>query len=66
VSVDDRVSVFAGPRIFGRHIIVRHSRIGEHSPDAKVIAVFVRRIMTLDNIAVESRTIVDTEVVPVV
>lgn len=61
VSVDNRVSVRSGTRIFRRHVIVCHACIGEHGTNSKFVAIFVRRIMTLDNIAVEPRTIIDTQ-----
>ncbi len=61
VSVDYGVSVFSSTRIFRRYFIVGHAFIWEHGTDTNLIAIFVRRIMTLSNIAVESRTIIDTQ-----
>jgi hypothetical protein len=61
VAVDDRISVVVGTRIFRRHIIISHAAIREHGTDAKFVAVFVRRVMTLGNIAMKSRPFVDTQ-----
>jgi hypothetical protein len=61
MSVDYRVSVFSGTRVFRRYFIVGHACLREHSTNTKVIAIFVRRVMPLGNIAMEARTIVDTQ-----
>jgi hypothetical protein len=61
MSVDYRVSILPGIRIFRRYFIVCHAFIREHGANAKVTAIFIRRVMTLSNIAMEPRTIVDTQ-----
>ena len=61
VAVDDRVSVLPGPRIFRRHFVISHAAIREHGTDTKFIAIFVRGVMTLGDIAVEPGTIIDTQ-----
>jgi hypothetical protein len=60
VAVDDRVSVFPGPRIFRGHFVISHASIREHGTDTKLIAIFIRRVMTLNDITMEPRTIIDT------
>ena len=61
VSVDNRISVLARTRIFRRHVIICYTAFWEHCTDAKFIAIFVRRVMTFNNITVEPRTIIDTQ-----
>jgi hypothetical protein len=61
VSVDDRVSVLSGTRIFRRHLIVGHASVREHGTGAKFTGIFVGRVMAIGNIAMEPRTIVDTQ-----
>jgi hypothetical protein len=61
VSVDYRVSVLSGTRIFRRNFIVRHASIWKHGTDAKFTGIFVGRVMAISNIAMEPRTIVDTQ-----
>jgi hypothetical protein len=61
VSVDDRVAVLSGTRIFGWYFIVCHACIREHGTDTKFVAILVRRVMTLDDVAVKPRPIVDTQ-----
>jgi hypothetical protein len=50
-----------GPRIFGWYFIVGYACLREHGTDTKFVAIFVRRVMTLDDIAVKPRPIIDTQ-----
>ena len=61
VSVDYRVSVLAGTRIFRRYVVVRYASVRENSTNANVTGIFVGRVMAISNISMEPRTIVDTQ-----
>ena len=61
MSVDYRVSVLSGTRIFRRYFIVSHASIWEHSTNAKFAGIFVGRVMTVSNIVMEPRTFIDTQ-----
>ena len=61
VSVDYRVPVLSGTRIFGRYFVIRHASIREHGANANFTGIFVGRVMAIGNIAMKPGTIVDTQ-----
>jgi hypothetical protein len=58
--VHDSIPIVADA-VFGRHIVVCNAGLGQHRADAHIVAVTIRRIVTLRDIIMESRALVDTK-----
>jgi hypothetical protein len=58
--IHDRVAIVADA-ILGRHVVVCHTGLGQYRADADILAVTVRGIMTLGDIAMEPRSLIDAQ-----
>jgi hypothetical protein len=58
--VDDSVSIAPDP-VFLRYVVIRYAGLGEHFANPDVALIAIRRTVLFDDIATETRALIDTE-----